>query len=195
MKKYLLLACAALMIGALSLQSCMKVADQLAKGKSGDITFDTDTTFVINVPPITDTIIHIDGNSKEIDIDSFINANNTSGLTINLGVVDSFTIKECDMTILNPTTSDNFGAFQLSGLYFNTSVNTTQAEVGMVSNNPAGYASYLALPLAPTTNLKSYINDGKVTFNYFMWVKARSTTTTTLRIRCHITYDFHWIFS
>jgi hypothetical protein len=192
MKKYLLIALGALSVGMLSLQSCTKLEDAVAKGKNGDVSMDD--TLTINIPPITSTSTQYATGTFEMDIDSFISANNTSGLTIDLSKVDTFKVTSCSLTIQNPTTADNFQDFELSGLYFNTNVNSTQATIGEIANNPDTYSSYLILPTDPTLNLKTYLNDGKVTFNYFLGVKARRNTATTLHVYVHVTYDFHWHF-
>lgn len=192
MKKSILIA--GLLIAALTtLQSCSKIADKLASGKSGDISWDGDD-MIINVPPITDTVLHLATGTFEMDIDSFINANNTTGLTIDLSKIDSFKVTSCDLTILNPTSADNFQDFELSALYFNTNVNTNTVTIGEIDNNPDTYANMLSLPTNPTVNLKSYINDGKVYFNYVLGVKGRRNTSTTLQVKVHCTYDYHWKF-
>lgn len=193
MKKRILFAVGSLMIGALSLQSCSKIADKLAEGKSGNISWDGND-IIINVPPITDNVVHLATGTFEMDIDSFINANNTTGLTIDLSKIDSFKVTSCQLTIQNPTSADNFQDFELSALYFNTNVNTTTATIGEIDNNPDTYASSLSLPTDPTLNLKSYVNDGKVYFNYVLGVKARRNTSTTLQVKIHVTYDYHWKF-
>ncbi|MGN6567236.1 MAG: hypothetical protein ACTHJ0_04755, partial [Flavipsychrobacter sp.] len=96
MKKSILIA--GLLIAALTtLQSCSKIADKLASGKSGDISWDGDD-MIINVPPITDTVLHLATGTFEMDIDSFINANNSTGLTIDLSKIDSFKVTSCDLT-------------------------------------------------------------------------------------------------
>jgi len=194
MKKCILIAIAGLTIAAVTtLQSCSKIADKLASGKSGDITWDGND-IIVNIPPITDSNLHFATGVYEMDIDSFINANNTSGLTINMGVIDSLKVTSCVLTIENPTSADNFKDFELSALYFNTNVNTTTVTLGEIDNNPDVYATDLTLPTDPTINLKSYLNDGKVYFTYLVGVKARRNTSTTLQVKVHVTYDYHWKF-
>jgi len=192
MKKTILIA--GLVVAALgSLSSCSKIEDKLASGKNGNISWDGDD-MIISIAPITDSVTHLATGTFEMDIDSFINANNTTGLTLDLSKIDSFKVTSCTLTILNPTSADNFKDFELSALYFNTSINTTTATIGEIDNNPDVYASDLMLPTDPTLNLRSYVGDGKVYFNYVLGVKARRNTSTTLQVKVHVTYDYHWKF-
>jgi hypothetical protein len=190
MKTTLLASLGVLALSVLTLQSCDKVKDSLKKQYATDINWDgADVTF--DMAPASDTTTAINAGSASFtyNLDSLIK-DKTSGY-LGIGDISNFYITSAYVTLSNPDGTNNFQNFQLAGLYFNTSVNTTTYAIE-IPNNPNTYAATLTLPVDATKDLKSYVNGtGAISFNYVLGGKLRTATTTTLHATAHVSYKFH----
>ena len=188
MRKNLFLSATILLFG-LALNSCSKVAQQIAQsiGWTGiDVT--------ISVPPSTtvDTGSYatVGTGTFTYNLDSFVKAN--TGGTLGLKNVDQFKFKSCTLTILNPDAANNFANFKQAKASFYTSNNTVPTLLGEITDNPNTYASTLTLPVNTTTNLRPYLpTTGPVTIMYDISGALRAVRTVTLQVQVHIEYDIH----
>lgn len=188
MKKTYLLYVLAVVLSGVAFSSCNKVAKVLATAT--DVSWSTDVT--INVDPQSDTTVSasVGNGSFTYNLDSLLK-NKTSN-AMGLSNIDTFRITACSVTIQNPNADNNFANFESASLNFSTNYNTTNTNMGGITNNPNSYAETLTLPVNSSVNLKTYIAPlGSTTFMYSLTGKLRKATTASLTLNVHLDYDIH----
>jgi hypothetical protein len=115
----------------------------------------------IVIPPsqtVSDTTVTIYCN-----VDSIIRADNPSFNGTN---IKSVTAAAANLFLSNADNTDNFGNFSSVEMQIFSTENTTATTFAQVTNNPAGYADVLNLPITPSIELKNYFDATLFTFTF-----------------------------
>jgi hypothetical protein len=186
MKKYRSLIAvagiAATCIGLSTLQSCDKVANLLQYS----LDLQTASAEVV-LPPSTDTVGSASGSQVVYyNVDSFIRAN--TGNALGIDNIESVKIESCTLTLLNPTTANNFANFRSATGSVYSNSNTTPYSMS-ITNNPDVYATTMSLPVDTTVNLKSYLTGNQLT--YSAGGSLRRATTDSVHVKVDFKFKIH----
>ena len=165
-------------------QSCNKIASNLQY----DLSMQTGS-IDIKIAPISDTSAGLTmGTVTSVySIDSFVKAN--TGNVLGAHNISSAKMSSCTLTLLNPSTTNNFANFQNSAVSFYTNSNATPFNIANITGNPDIYASTLNVPVDATAEMKGYLNGNQLT--YSLVGKMRRATTDTIICRVQVTMNVH----
>lgn len=168
-------------LGTAYLQSCSKIASLVQY----DLTLQTASTEIV-LPPSSDTVGAATG-SQEVhyNVDSFIKANTANVLGI--ANITSAKLTSCKLTLLNPTTANNFANFRSASGSFYSNTNTTPYSLSL--SNPDTYGTVLDMPVDPNVELKGYLNG--TNFTYTVGGSLRRATTDSIRVKIDVQYSVH----
>jgi hypothetical protein len=113
------------------------------------------------IPPsqtTTDTTVTIYCN-----VDSIIRADNPSFNGTNIKSVTALAV---NIFLSNADNTDNFGNFSSAEMQISSTENAAAITFAQVTNNPAGYADVLNLPVTPSVELKDYFDATLFTFTF-----------------------------
>jgi len=113
------------------------------------------------IPPsqtISDTTVTIYCN-----VDSIIRAYNPSFNGTNIKSVAAIA---ANISLSNADNTDNFGNFSSAEMQISSTENAAIITFAQVTNNPAGYADVLNLPVTPSLELKNYFDATLFTFTF-----------------------------
>lgn len=166
-------------LGAAYLQSCSKIASLVQY----DLNLQTASTEIV-LPPSSDTVGSASGSQVvNYNIDSFIKAGTSN--VLGLSNIESAHLTSCKLTLLNPTTANNFANFKTASGSFYSSSNSTPYSMSL--SNPDTYSTTLNLPVDASVDLKSYMNGNN--FTYSLGGSLRRATTDSIRCKIEIEYS------
>ena len=168
-----------LIVGAMSLASCNKIAGLLSYNLALQ-TIDGQFT----VPIITDTTQSQNAGTTTvyINVDSFIRASTGNNLGVNN--ISSVKVQSCSITAQNADSHNNFANFQSCDFSFSSDVNSSVIHPATITNNQDTYAASINLPVDNNLELKSYLTGHQ--FSYFIKAKMRRPTTKQINCTVHV---------
>lgn len=170
-----------------SFSSCDKLKEAL------HFNVDNNQDIFIDIPPApaggNTTVSNIAFNLK-----SHIDAQNTSGHSIDLSKIQYIKVKALEIDIINGASStNNFANFMDGGVLISSDASAaTQVNATMASflDNPDTYSTHLVIPVtgaAAGKDFKAYLQG--TALNYIYSYTLRRPLTTTLQCRIHIVWD------
>lgn len=163
-----------------TMQSCNKVKDAVKANvplTSTDVEFD--------IPPVDNTNPNAAMGSLTLtmNVDSIIKAANSQ---LGVGNIQNAKLNSIELQITNNDDSTNFSNFSSASAAFHSDAKTTDVTIA-TATIPDVPASYLALNVNTTLELKDYMNSSS--FYYTFTGQARRVTKHPLHVKATIKYD------
>ncbi len=170
-------------LGMLGMTSCNKLANYLQY----DLAMQT-ATVNFTIPPCPNTNIAVAGSQTVYyNIDSFIKANTMN--TMGIANITSAKVASCQITLLDPTTANNFANFKSCTSSFYSDADATPYQMN-ISDNPDVYATSLTLPVDTSSELKGYLTNGRQ-FTYSLSGNLRRPTKDSIHCTATISFKVH----